>query len=49
MINKLSTESEIEERLKEIINDIQKKVDLEQRLKKAFQNSTSHTKSLSQI
>ena len=49
MINKFSTESEIEQRLREIIDDVQKTEDLEHRLKMAFKNSKSHTKSLSQV
>jgi len=39
----------IKEQLESWIADIYKNIDLEQRLKEAFKNSKSHTKSLSQI
>ena len=47
MINKFSTQVEIEQRLKEIIEDVQRESDLEQRLKEVFKNNKTHTKSLS--
>lgn len=49
MINEFSTQSEIEQRLKEIIDDVQKEADLEQRLKEAFKNNKSHIKYLSKM
>ncbi|MBL7002074.1 MAG: hypothetical protein ISR80_04890 [Nitrosopumilus sp.] len=38
----------IKEQLESWITDVYKNTDLEQRLKEAFENSRSHTKSLSQ-
>lgn len=47
MMNKFSTQTEIEYKLKEIIEDVQREADLEQRLKEVFKNNKTHVKSLS--
>jgi len=39
----------IKEQLESWIDDVNKKAELEQRLKKAFENSKSHVSSLSEI
>ncbi len=47
MLNKFSTQEEIEQRLKEIIEEINKEADLELRLKEVFKKNNTHIKSLS--
>ncbi|QLH07153.1 hypothetical protein [Nitrosopumilus ureiphilus] len=47
--NKAVDEKEIKEKLESWIEEINKKAILEEKLKKAFENSKSHTKTLSML